>query len=139
LGAERHNYPPPDVCFLFATLFDFSGRASHSCIVSLTDREVSRHGVEVEADRLFEAAVLGVSRLNADPWLVGEDRPTVLEGEVREPAAKHAASLQLERRLASGTTPNPNGAMRREVEDAGEEYGGVSLSRVTIPALTLLR
>ena len=47
-------------------------------------------------------AVLGVSRLNADPWL-----------EKIGGATKHAISLQQLDRWLWGATPNPNEAMRK--------------------------
>ena len=43
--------------------------ALRPCIVSFKDMRGIRHATEVEAESLFEAAVLGIRRLNEDPWL----------------------------------------------------------------------
>jgi hypothetical protein len=76
------------------------------CTVSFKDLRGIRHSAEVEAESLFEAAVLGIRRLNADPWLEKIGPATVLDVEVRALSTKHSISLnQLERWLASHGSP----------------------------------
>jgi hypothetical protein len=84
-----------------------------TCTVSFTDHRGIRHGVEVEAESLFEAAVLGVCRLNDDPWLERIGPATVLDVEVREPATKHAISLQQVERWLAGATANPGETLKK--------------------------
>ena len=74
------------------------------CFVSFVDHRQVRHGVEVQAESLYEAAVMAVKVLREDPWLERVGPATVLDIEVREPATKHAISLQqVERWLATAS------------------------------------
>ena len=68
------------------------------CAVSFADVRGIRHTVEVQAESLFEAAILGVRTFRGDPWIEHVGPATVLDIEVREPAAKHAITMmQVER------------------------------------------
>jgi len=58
--------------------------AVRTCIVGFADDRGIRHGVEVEAESLFEAAVPAVKRLRADQWVGQVGSATVLDVEVRE-------------------------------------------------------
>jgi hypothetical protein len=69
--------------------------------------------VEVEADSLYEAAVLGTRRLNQDIWSESIGPATVLDIEVREPATRHSISLQQVERWLAGATTNPNEASKK--------------------------
>jgi hypothetical protein len=84
-----------------------------SCTVSFKDVQGIRHGVEVEAESLYEAAVFGIQRLNRDPWLEKIGPATVLDIEVKEAGTKHTISLQQIERWLSGATANPNDAMKK--------------------------
>jgi hypothetical protein len=90
-----------------------SAVAVRPCTVSFKDARGIRHGVEVEAESLYEAAILGIQRLNRDPWLEKVGPGTVLDVEVREPGTRHSISLQQIERWLAGTTSNPNEAMKR--------------------------
>jgi len=79
----------------------------------VTDVSGIGHGVDVEAETLYEAAVVGTCRLNADPWLEKVSPATVLQIEVREPSSRHAISLQQVGRWLSGAATNPNEASRK--------------------------
>ena len=83
------------------------------CRVSFTDHRGVCHSVEVEAESLHEAAVLGIPRLNQDPWLEKIGPATLLEIEVREPSTTHAISLQQVERWLAGATTNPNEATKK--------------------------
>ena len=87
--------------------------APHPCIVSVKDMLCVRHSATVEAESLYEAAVLGIRRLNEDPWLEKIGPATVLEIEVRHPGTTHAVSLQQVERWLAGATTNPNEASKK--------------------------
>lgn len=84
-----------------------------ACSVSYKDTRGIRHTVEVEAESLYEAAVLGLRRLSDDPWLETIGPATVLEVAVRAPATSHAISLQQIERWLAGATRNPNESMKK--------------------------
>jgi hypothetical protein len=84
-----------------------------SCVVSYVDHRQIRHGADVQADSLYEAAVLAVKLFRQDPWLEKIGPATVLDIEVREPGTKHAISLQQVERWLSGATTNPNEATKK--------------------------
>ena len=87
--------------------------ALRPCIVSFKDMRGVRHAAEVEAESLYEAAVLGVRRLNEDPWLEKIGPATILEIEVRAPGTTHTISLQQVERWLAGTTKNPYESMKK--------------------------
>ena len=64
------------------------------CEVSFKDHRGIRHGVDVQAETLHEAAVMAVAALRSDPWIERVGPSTVLDVDVREPGTKHAISLQ---------------------------------------------
>jgi hypothetical protein len=71
------------------------------------------HTAQVEAESLYEAAVLGVQRLRGDPWTSPIGPSTPLEIEVREPGAFHVATLAQVQRWLDGATTNPNEEVRK--------------------------
>jgi hypothetical protein len=81
--------------------------------VSFLDTRGIRHGVEVEAESLYEAAVLGTRRLNEDPWIEPIGPATILDIEARAPASRHSISLQQVERWLSGATTNPHEASKK--------------------------
>ena len=83
------------------------------CRVSFADVRGVRHSVEVEAESLYEAAILGIRRLNQDPWVERVGPATVLDIEVREPSTAHALTLQQVERWLAGATTNPNEASKK--------------------------
>jgi hypothetical protein len=81
--------------------------------VSFVDVRGIRHQTDVEAESLYEAAVLGVRRFRNDPWIERVGDATVFDVEVREPSTTHAISLlQVERWLAGATT-NPMESVKK--------------------------
>ena len=84
-----------------------------ACAVSFTDIRGIRHTAEVEAESLYEAAVQGIRRLNQDPWIERIGPGTKLEIEVREPATKHALSVEQVERWLAGATKNPTEATKK--------------------------
>jgi hypothetical protein len=83
------------------------------CTVSFKDPRGIRHGVEVEADSLYEAVVLAVRRFRADPWTEQVAAGTVLDVDVREPTVRHSISLQQVERWLRGATSNPSDASKK--------------------------
>ena len=83
------------------------------CSVSFLDHRGIRHTVDVQAESLFEAAVLAIQNFRQDPWLERIGPATVLDVEVRQPATRHAVSLQQVERWLAGATPNPNEASKK--------------------------
>ena len=81
--------------------------ALRACSVSFRGLSGVRHTVDVEAETLYEAAVIAVSRFRQDIWGEVVAGGTPLEVEVREPSTKHSLTLaQVERWLASPGTPS---------------------------------
>ena len=87
--------------------------SAKTCAVSFSGPSGIRHSVEVEAESLYEAAVLGVRRLNQNIWSENVGPATVLDIEVREPGSKHSISLQQVERWLAGATTNPNEASKK--------------------------
>jgi hypothetical protein len=87
--------------------------APRPCIVSFKDMRGIQHSVNVEAESLYEAAVLGIRRLNEDPWLEKIGQATILQIEVRHPGSTHAISLQQVERWLAGATTSPSEASKK--------------------------
>jgi len=87
--------------------------APRPCIVSFKDTRGIRHAAEVEAESLFEAAVLGVRRLNEEPWLEKIGPGAVLDIEVRNPGTRHTLSLQQLERWLAGASSNRKDAAKK--------------------------
>jgi hypothetical protein len=86
-----------------------------SCTISVTSPDGVRHSVTVEAETLFEAAVLGVQRLNENAWVEQTiAKATPLTIDVREPGSTHTVSLQQIERWLSGKTMNPAETIRKQ-------------------------
>jgi hypothetical protein len=83
------------------------------CTVAFTGPSGIRHSVEVEAESLYEAAVLGTRRLNRDIWSENVGPGTVLDIEVREPGSKHSISRQQVERWLAGATTSPSEASKK--------------------------
>ena len=83
------------------------------CSVSFKGVSGVRHSVDVEGESLYEAAIKAVARFRGDPWMEQVAPSTLLDVEIREPAAKHSVSLQqLETWLAS-TSSAPQVASKK--------------------------
>ena len=83
------------------------------CSVSFVDGRGIRHSVEVQAESLYESAVLAIQRFRTDPWLERIGPATVLDVDVRHPGTKHAISLHQVERWLAGATTNPNEASKK--------------------------
>jgi hypothetical protein len=67
----------------------------------------------VQAESLYEAAVMAVKVFREDPWLEKVGPATVLDIQVREAGTKHAISLQQVERWLAGATTNPSEATKK--------------------------
>jgi hypothetical protein len=83
------------------------------CTVSFVDARGIRHAVDVQAESLYEAVVLGVSTLRTDPWIERVGRSTTLDVEVREPGTRHSITLQQVERWLDGVTSSPLEASKK--------------------------
>jgi len=81
--------------------------ALRACTVSFQDGRGIRHGVDVEAESLYEAVVLAVRRFREDPWMSQVTAGTPLDVDVRGPATKHAVTLQQVEQWIATTSPSP--------------------------------
>jgi hypothetical protein len=61
--------------------------AVRACSVSFVDVRGIRHTAEVQAESLYEAAVLAVNAFRGDPWIERVGPSTVLDIEIRAPAS----------------------------------------------------
>lgn len=87
--------------------------ALRRCAVSFQDTRGIRHGVDVEAESLYEAVVLAVTRLREDPWIEQVRGETSLDVEVREPSTTHMITLQQVERWIASATPSPLEASKK--------------------------
>ena len=88
--------------------------AARLCRVAFTDLNGVRHSVELQADSLYEAAVLGLKALKRSEWVDAVGPGTRLEIQVLEPAAVHILMVaQLTRWLDGGAT-TPAEALKKK-------------------------
>ena len=87
--------------------------AIRACTITFRDMRGIRHGVEVEAESLYEAVVLAVTRFRDDPWIEPVRSDTPLDVEVREPATQHTITLQQVERWIASTTASPLEASKK--------------------------
>ena len=84
-----------------------------TCTVSFKSPTGVTHGVDVEAETLYEAAGIGLARLKKDGWIEGLGVGSRLEIEVREPSTVHSLSVQQLHRWMEGITTSPAEVLRR--------------------------
>ena len=83
------------------------------CTVSFKSPTGITHGVDVEAETLYEAAGLGLARLKKDGWIEGLGPGSRLEIHVREPSTIHTLTVQQLHRWVDGVTTSPAEVLRR--------------------------
>jgi hypothetical protein len=87
------------------------------CTVAFKDAQGIRHSVDVDADSLYEAVVLGVARLRKEPWLERVNDMTPLEVTVRETAATHFVSLgRVERWIARAAASSTEASRKAKLK-----------------------
>src|SRR5689334_1037435 len=87
--------------------------ATKTCTVCFTGSLGVCHSVEVSADSLYEAAIVGFSLLKRDGWVDPIAPGTRLEIQVRHPATTHAVSLAQLRRWVEGIAVSPDETLRK--------------------------
>jgi hypothetical protein len=84
-----------------------------TCTVRYTNPSGVSHSVDVSADSLYEAAILGFSLLKQDGWVDPVAPGTQLEIQVRHPATTHSVSLAQLRRWVEGIAVSPDETLRK--------------------------
>lgn len=84
-----------------------------TCTVSFTGPSGVCHSVEVSADTLYEAAILGFNLLKREGWVDPIAPGTRLEVQVRQPATTHSVSLAQLRRWVDGVAVSPDETLRK--------------------------
>jgi len=87
--------------------------ATMTCTVNVTGPSGVRHGVDVTADSLYEAAIVGFSLLKKDGWVEPIAPGTRLEIQVRHPATTHSVSLAQLRRWVEGIAVSPDETLKK--------------------------
>jgi hypothetical protein len=87
--------------------------AAKTCRVSFTDLDGIRHSVELQAETLYEAAVLGLKALTKSDWIEAVAPGTRLEIQVLEPAAVHILMVAQLMRWLDGGARTPAEALRK--------------------------
>jgi hypothetical protein len=87
--------------------------AMKTCTVTFSGPSGVRHSVEVSADSLYEAAIVGFSLLKNDGWVDPIASGTRLEIQVRHPATTHSVSLAQLRRWVEGIAVSPGETLRK--------------------------
>jgi hypothetical protein len=94
-------------------MVDFSPVAAQVCSVSFTDTRGIRHAVEVQAESLFEAAILAVRVFRKSEWVDHVGAAMRLDVEVRPPATKHTITLMQVQRWLEGAVTSPNELVKK--------------------------
>jgi hypothetical protein len=94
-------------------MVSYTAMATMTCTVNFTGPSGVRHGVEVSADSLYEAAIVGFSLLKKDGWVEPIAPGTRLEIQVKHPATTHSVSLAQLRRWVDGVAISPEETLRK--------------------------
>jgi hypothetical protein len=84
-----------------------------ACTVSFVGPTGIRHCVEVTAESLYEAAILGVSLLRQEGWAEQIAQGTQLEIQVRQPATTHCVTVAQLRQWCDGIAVSPDETLRK--------------------------
>jgi hypothetical protein len=87
--------------------------AFRACTVSVVGPTHVRHSVEVTAESLYEAAVLGVKLLAQDGWVGAIAPGTQVEVQVRPPAMLHVVTVAELRRWVEAVGMSPDETLRK--------------------------
>jgi hypothetical protein len=88
--------------------------ATKSCTVSFKSPSGVRHAVEVSAESLYEAAVLGFSLLKQEGWVDPIALGAELEIQVKHPATTHCLSIAQLRRWVDGLAVSPDETLKKQ-------------------------
>ena len=87
--------------------------ALRRCSVGFKDVRGITHSVHVEAESLYEAAVLGIKRLSEDPWTERIGATTQLEIDVPDTGSRHVVSMRQIERWLAGAAASPVEATKK--------------------------
>lgn len=87
--------------------------AVKACTVTCTGPSGVHHSVEVAAESLYEAAIIGFSLLKQDGWVDPLAPGTRLEIQVKHPATTHSVSVSQLRRWVDGIAVSPDETLRK--------------------------
>jgi len=87
--------------------------AFRACTVSVVGPTRVRHSVEVTAESLYEAAVLGVKLLAQDGWVGAIAPGTQVEVQVRPPAMLHVVTVSELHRWVEAVGLSPDETLRK--------------------------
>ena len=96
------------------------------CTVTLTDLRGIRHVAEVNADSLFEAAVLALRAFKASGWTEGIGPATRVEVELRVTTTRHIVSVGQLQRWTEGAAVSPAERLKRDRLKAVLQEAGVA-------------
>ncbi len=86
---------------------------ARACTVSFTGTSGIRHGVDVEAESVYEAVVKAVARFRHDPWMEQVGTATPLHVEIRESSTQHSVTLKQVEAWLSSTSASPHVASKK--------------------------
>jgi hypothetical protein len=72
-----------------------------------------RHAVDVTAESLYEAAIVGISLLRRAGWADAIAAGTEIEIQVRAPATTHSVTVAQLRRWCEGVAASPEETLRK--------------------------
>ena len=87
--------------------------APKACTVSCACATGVSHAVEVTAESLYEAAVLGLNLMKKHGWVDPIGPATVLQVQVKEPPVTHSVSVSQLRRWVEGIAVSPDELLRK--------------------------
>jgi hypothetical protein len=87
--------------------------AMKTCTVRFTGPSGVCHSVEVSAESLYEAAIVGFALLRQDGWVDPVAPGTRLEIQARHPATTHSVSLAQLRRWVEGIAVSPDETLKK--------------------------
>lgn len=97
-----------------ANLLAFPAVGVRLCTVSFKGPDGVSHSVDVEAESLFEAGALALSRLRKSGWAENVGPGTRLDIQVREPATAHTVTVLQIRRWCDGVAVSPDEVLKRK-------------------------
>jgi hypothetical protein len=87
--------------------------SARTCVVSFAGPTGIRHSVEVTAESLYEAAVLGLNAMRKHGWVDHIGPGTELHVQIKEPGVTHSVSVAQLRRWVDGIAASPDELLRK--------------------------
>jgi hypothetical protein len=87
--------------------------SAKACVVGFAGPTGIRHSVEVTAESLYEAAVLGLSAMRKHGWVERIGPGTELQVQIKEPAVTHSVSVAQLTRWVDGIAASPDELLKK--------------------------